>query len=258
MLIKDLTDFGLNEKEAKTYLSLLKLEIAGVQEIARATGVNRSTTYVILESLMKRGLASISDDKNVRQYVATSPEMLLRSAEESAKKFENIRKKIEALVPELNALHKDTRQRPKVRIFEGREGLMSAFEDTLGSQEKIMRVSSSVGTLFQLMPDYFIGYVKRRIKAGIKMKSIHPYDEVAKNLVGQGLTKFDQPIFIPKEKYKFPADLAIYDNKIGYMSLEKGGMAIVIESKEMSDVMKSVFDLAWEEAKRLNKNVKIS
>lgn len=39
------------------------------------------------------------------------------------------------------------------------------------------------------------------------------------------------------------------------MSLEKGGIAIIIESKEIADVMKSVFDLAYEEAKRLNKKL---
>ena len=57
-------------------------------------------------------------------------------------------------------------------------------------------------------------------------------------------------MLIPKNKYKSSADMAIYDNKIGYMSTRER-VAIIIESKEIADVMKNIFDLAHEEAKRL-------
>lgn len=253
MLIKDLVEFGLSEKESSIYLALLKLEVAGVNEIAKSTKINRSTAYVTLESLKEKGLVSISDDKKVRRYVATSPEVLLRTAQNLAEKQETIKKRMEVIVPELRALHKDTKQKPIVRVFEGKQGLISAFEDTLESKEKLMRVSSSVGALLGIMPEYFPEYVKRRVQLGIKMHGIHPNDEFAQKLIEIGPKNFDKPVLVPKEKYPFPADLAIYDNKIGYMSPEKGGIAIIIESKEISDVMKSIFDLAWEEAKRLNK-----
>ncbi len=67
------------------------------------------------------------------------------------------------------------------------------------------------------------------------------------------IPKFDEPILIPSKKYNLSADVAIYDNKIAYMSI-KDELAVIIESKEMADVMKSVFDLAFEEAKRI-KNI---
>jgi hypothetical protein len=42
------------------------------------------------------------------------------------------------------------------------------------------------------------------------------------------------------------------------MTAEDGGFGVLIEDKNMADVMKSVFDLAYEEAKRLNKELGIS
>lgn len=253
MIIKDLIDFGLNDKEAKAYLALLELEIAGVQEIAKVAGINRSSAYVTLESLKKRGLVSISDDKNVRQYVATSPEVILRLADEMATKQENIRKKIHAIVPDMKAIYKGTKKKPLVKVFEGREGLISAFEETLNNKEKVMRVVSSPMNLGPIMASYMPQYMKTRFGLGIKMFGIHPDDSENRKLILRDPKNKDIYALIPAKDYKFPADLAIYQDKIGYMSKEEGGLAIVIESKEIAEVMKSIFDLAFLEARRINK-----
>ncbi len=252
MVLKDLIEFGMSEKEAQAYLALLELEVAGVQEISKAAGLNRSSTYVTLEALKKRGLVSVSDDKKVRRYVATSPDALLRTAEDKARIQENVLEKIRKIVPEMKALYKGTKKKPIVRVLEGREGLIAAFEETLTSKEKLMRVASSVGRLGEILPDYFPGYVKKRFSLGIKMHGIHPYDETYKMLMKVSPKNFDTPLGIPEEKYNLNADIAIFDNKIGYTSHKDGGVAIMVESKEIADVMKNIFDLAFEEAKRLN------
>lgn len=252
LLKKTLIEFGLSDKEATVYLGLLELEVATVQEVTKKTDLNRSSIYVVLDMLKKRGLVSISKDKSILRYVATPPEVLLRSAQDKANAQEQVLQKIQAMIPEMKALHKDTKQRPKVRIFEGREGLISAFEDTLKCKEKIIRVSSSVENLIGIIPpDYFPEYMKKRIRLGIVGRGIHPENEFAHTAVKNIPKIYNEHILIPENKFKFPADLAIYDDIIGCMSPEKGGFAILIESKEIADVMKSTFDLAWEEAKRL-------
>lgn len=253
LLVKNLVEYGLSDKEAKMYLALLELEVSTVNEIAKVAEVNRSSAYVVLEALKEKGLVSVSHDKKIQHYIATSPEALLYSAESQAQRQENVKNKIADIVPELKALHKDTKQKPKVRVFEGKQGLIAAFEDSLCNKEKLMRVSSSVGNLFKIMPEYFEGYVARRIQKGVRMLGIHPFDEISKKLA-ENSPKFDEPMLIPKEKYFFPVDFTVYDNKVGFMSSDKGGWALIIENKEMSEVMKSLFDLAFEEAKRLDIN----
>jgi sugar-specific transcriptional regulator TrmB len=253
MLIKDLVEFGLSEKEAKTYISLLELEVATAGDIAKKSGLNRSSTYVVLESLKKQGLVSISGDKNIVHYIATSPQMLLKTAEDMATKQEEIRKKIDKILPELSALHKDTKIKPRVKIYEGVQGFINAFNDTLKSKEKLIRVFSSLTERARLLPpEYFPLYIQNRRIAGVHMHGIHPDEEVGRRLLKINSDGFDTQLLIPKDKYKFPADIGIYDNTVTYMSAEKGGFAIIIESKEMADVMKNIFDMAFEEAKRLN------
>lgn len=254
--IKELINFGLSDKEAKIYVSLLELEAATVFEIAKHSGINRSSAYVVLESLTEKGFSGFSDDKKVRRYVAASPEILLQSARREAKKHEDVKTGIETILPELKALHKDTRRKPVVKVFEGKNGLISTFEDTFSSKEKVMRVASAADKIYNLLPDYFPQYLVRRVKKGIKMYGIHPMNEAvgALNVISEKM-KLDEPIVIPKEKYNPGADLAIYDDKIGYMTADDGGFAVIIESKEIAEVMKSIFDLAFEEAKRLNKEL---
>lgn len=251
LLIKNLVEFGLSEKEASIYISLLELELASVNEIAKKTGINRSSAYVVLESLKTKGLVGTSDDKKVRQYVAANPETLRRVAIDTARKHHEISKSIESIVPELKILQKDNKYKPKVSIFEGKEGVIAAFEDSLTSKEKIMRVYSSPGNLGHIIPDYLRQYIIKRFNLGIRMYGIHPNDEIHKMLVKNSPKNFDKSVLIPKEKYNFPADLAIYDNKIGYMSPEDGGIAVIIESEKISDVMKGVFDLAFEKARSI-------
>lgn len=58
MLEQQLKQLGFADKEAKVYLASLKLGSNTIQEIARSAGVNRATTYVIIEKLIKKGLMS--------------------------------------------------------------------------------------------------------------------------------------------------------------------------------------------------------
>jgi len=254
-LIKNLIDYGLSDKEAKIYLALLELEIAPVQEVAKVAGINRSSAYVVLESLKKQGLVSISEDKKVQQYIAASPETLLSVVSDQTRKQEEIKEKISEIVPELKALYKGTKQKPKIQVFEGKQGLISAFEDTLDNREKYIRIISSQENIMKMVPDYIGIYGKKRVERGIVMKGIHPYTKMAEKFL-EMMPKTDKSVFVPEGKYISTADIAIYDNKIGYMSPEKDGLAIIIESKEIAEVMKAIFDLAWEEAERLDKTIK--
>ncbi|OGD32055.1 hypothetical protein A3C91_03970 [Candidatus Azambacteria bacterium RIFCSPHIGHO2_02_FULL_52_12] len=254
LLLKKLIDFGLLDKEARAYLAILKLGLATANEAAKTAEINRSSAYVVLESLRKKGLVGISDDKKIRKYVAASPDTLLYAARAAAEKQEKIRMGIEAVVPELKALHKDIDRKPRVRVYEGKAGLIASLEDSLDCQEKLMRVTSSAKRLAGLLPDYLPEYVKQRVKKGIKSRGIHPADDMALQLM-RDFPRFDDSVLIPEKEFKAPADMAIYDNKIAYISPKGGGFSIIIENKELAEVMKTVFDMAWAEAKRLNKDL---
>src|SRR3989338_6412357 len=77
-LVKILEDLGLSEKEAKVYLASLELGESAPAEIAKHAGINRDTTYVIAEKLVKDGLMSQLEKDKKTYFMAENPEQLLR------------------------------------------------------------------------------------------------------------------------------------------------------------------------------------
>ena len=55
-----LIKLGLAEDEAKTYLAALEAGTATVAQIAINSGIPRSSTYLLVEQLLKKGLLSQS------------------------------------------------------------------------------------------------------------------------------------------------------------------------------------------------------
>lgn len=259
LLAKQLMEFGLSEKEASVYLASLELGVAAVSEIAQIANVNRSSAYVVLESLKKKGLVNVSQDTKIQRYIAISPDFLLQEAEDRAKRTNEVKSRIQDIVPELKALHKDIKQKPKIRVFEGKSGVIACMEDSLRCREKFMRVCSSHENWLRSNYDFrkfFEEYIKKRAELGIKIRGVHP-DSTMARLFKKISPAFDTSILLPKKKYLFPVEIAIYDDTIGYISPDKRGLAILIESKDLAEGMKSMFDLAFEEAKRLSKRRKM-
>src|SRR5437868_1080631 len=84
-LYKGLLNLGFGKKEAGVYLALLELGKRTVSPIARNAGINRTTTYDILDTLVNKGLASVSGKEPVQEYVAESPDKIMRLLEEQLK-----------------------------------------------------------------------------------------------------------------------------------------------------------------------------
>ncbi|MEK7187551.1 MAG: helix-turn-helix domain-containing protein [Patescibacteria group bacterium] len=232
---------GFSEKEAEVYLSLLKLGSSIVSDIAKKSGINRSTTYVILDALAKRGLVSITERRGVKVYNSISPEQLVQYLENNAKQFSELASTAKELLPKIKV--ETAKQRlettPKVQLFEGEEGMRTVYEDALSSLETIRSYASKASDE-ETAPEK---YYDRLVKKNIKVKMLFP-----ETLAIQELTKGMRPAQLPA----FSQDISVYDNKIVFMSpINK--FALVIESKELADALKKAFDLSWEEAKRSKK-----
>jgi sugar-specific transcriptional regulator TrmB len=72
-MLETLIKLGLSEKEAAVYLATLELGEDTALNIAEKSQVNRTTTYVILEKLMKLGLASTVERGKKTVFVAEDP-----------------------------------------------------------------------------------------------------------------------------------------------------------------------------------------
>lgn len=255
MLIEQqLTSFGLSDKESRTYLTLLELGTAAVSDVSKKSKINRSTSYVLLESLAKRGLVSISTRGKTRLYNPAPPERLVQLIEERVKTTTEMLGQARAVLPELKSIYTGIGPKPKVSFFEGAEGIRSVYEDTLTSPETILAYAS-IENMHEALPDYFPDYYRRRAKRGIHIQSIFPDTPAARERVKHDRQEDRTAVLVPTSDYAFSPEINIYDNKVVFMSLrEKFGL--IIESEELASAMKKIFALSWKEAKRLNDELK--
>lgn len=243
-----LQQFGLSEKETDVYIALLELGKGTVTEISRKAGINRTTGYDILNSLTNKGLANVSGKEPKQEYAAESPAAITVYLKKRAAEIADHIKKSEEVIPELATLHR-LKNRPKIRFYEGVEGLTQIYEDTLTSSEPI-RAYATVDDMHTALPNYFPEYYKRRTKKGIAIRAIIPNTSVGLERAQSNASEKRETAFIPADKYYFSPEINIYDNKVMIASWREK-LGITIESEEIADAMKKIYELAWAEAKRL-------
>ncbi len=249
-----LIELGFSQKEAHVYLSLLESGSSTVRDIAKRTRLNRSTCYVVLNTLSQKGLVSTTDEQKIRLYTCAPPDRLIQLLEEQIKLTQKRVVKAQHLLPELKSYYSGTTTKPTVQYYDGAEGLVSVYEDTLTATERI-DCFASIEDVHAALPDYFPEYYERRMSRGIHMNAIFPDTGAACERASRDKEEYRTTRLIPKEEYGFNSEINVYDNKIVFMSLrEKFGL--IVESKELSDTLKKIFKLAWKAAGTINSKTK--
>src|SRR5690606_32232995 len=105
--IEQLISLGLNEKEAKVYLTLLSMNRATAYYVALKSGLKKPTTYVILEDLIKKGFVLKVPQEKKSLYMAKSPQECIALIQQKINEAKDI-------LPELMAMQKKKQEKVSV------------------------------------------------------------------------------------------------------------------------------------------------
>ena len=246
-----LIELGFSDKEASVYLALLELGPSTTTEISRMAKINRTTGYDILESLVSDGLVNMIGETKIQKFVAENPDKVIVFLENKIKQSQNKLKNAYNLLPELFSIYNE-KEKPKVKYYEGVERLKEAFEDTLTAKVEI--VGYAVGTdAFQAVGEkYLRDYFKRRVEKNIKVRVIAPDDPDTLKVTAGDADELRESFIVPRDKFYFTTETNIYNNKVLIISW-KEKFAVLVESKEIADAQKKVFELAWLGAKGMGR-----
>ena len=250
---KLLKESGFLDKEIAIYFAILEMGKGTVAEIPRKAGINRSTGYVILDSLAGKNLVNISGKEPKQEYTALSPTNLIHFINGVAEKQKNLAKDAHELLSELIAMH-NTGDRPKVRFYEGLAGLEHVYEDTFNSVGDIYS-TSTYEEMHGALPKYFQDYYKRRAKKKIFIHTFVADTPLARERKANDLEEYRDTSLIPQVLFPVPTDIEIYNNKVMFASWREK-LGVIIESEEIATTLRSVFKLALREAKRLDKETR--
>ncbi|MFH1621347.1 MAG: helix-turn-helix domain-containing protein [Patescibacteria group bacterium] len=248
-----LLELGLSEKEAEVYLAMLELGPSIVQAIAKKAQVNRTTTYVLLESLKQRGLISSFLKDNKVFFAAESPLRLEDLLSREEQRIRSTKRHFEKAMPYFTALYNSMDGKPKVRFFEGDEGITAA-RDFLSRYrgEYLSFTAIDEGT-------EYISKVNapQRMKMAKRMHGRYIYAlKPGCHMPPTDLTTWDVRE-LPYKKFPFTGEINIISDVVGAYVVKGGPMAFVVESREMADLFRVLFFTAWAVAKPVDKKTLI-
>lgn len=251
MFEKFLQELGLSDKEASLYLALLAVDYASVSDLSHKTKIKRPTVYVVLQTLEKKGLVSETKSGRDVRYNAEPPERLETFIEQQKASLEDKKRVLKDYLPQIKSLQRESGERPVVRFFEGKEGVLSTNaelaklydEKNGGPVTYLIYPLDLVEKIFS--PDEITPVRQKRVAKGIKAVSLYTSSKGPRPD-----DKMSERILLNPDKYPVSCDITIYDNYSRIAILGKRISGIVIQSKEVADTLRSLFKFTFDSGKK--------
>lgn len=244
------TSLGLTDNESRVYQALLELGPARVSAISKKAELNRTTSYDILERLMLYGLvAPASGEGSRKQYAAEHPTRLIQHLERQQRTAERTLAKVKEQLPELALLYK-TIKKPSIKFFEGEEGVKQIYLDTLTSKTEILSILDIEGWATSDLLKWGQWYNRQRTIKKIPERILAIENETT----FQWLTHYPTALTYTKYKFipqglfhPFNGEVNVYEQKVMIALPKKPNpMGILIQSQDLANSLKTVFELAWQ------------
>lgn len=236
-----LSHIGFKKNEAAVYLTTLEIGHASPPQLARETGLPRTTVNFILRHLVERGVIGKTTVKKRIRYIAEPPDTLVNNLKSLVKYGED-------LLPELEARYNKNERKPRIIFYEGKDAVQKVYDDTLSTRpDQILEWNTDEYFDFN---KYKVDprYIDKRVKLGIKAKRIagegsHWHTKHKRYDKGE----LSETKIVPKKLFWPGIEINIYGNKIAFLNY-KENMSVIIESQAIADAMRQVYELSWKGA----------
>jgi len=253
---KFLETTGLEDSEAKVYLALLELGPSTVSEVTKKAQITRTLGYHVLEKLGWMGLVDRVSGKGSKQiYSSNHPRSFFQHVKNQKSKWDRSLKKVEEVLPELISLYNIV-EKPSIRFKEGVKGVKELYEESLESKTEILSISDTIGWAHKDFITWGRAYNKERSKRKIHERILMLDTKDGRDWVDdyQGSFKYTHYKWIKPEQIPgildFHGEINIYDNKTVLVMLKKTQrMIIIIESIQLVNIFKGLYELAWNSSK---------
>jgi len=241
--------FDLNIYETKVWLALLGKGVASAGEIAQISGVPRSRTYDVLESLEKKGFSIVKLGKPVK-YLGIKPKMILEKLKN------NVRKKAEDKILTLSGIKETTEFNQLENLYNeginpvkrddlsaalrGRSNISNYLRDVLQEAKKEVIICTNAEEL-KLKSNLFQETFERLNKSNIKVKLALSGD-------ADLIKKLSKDFNVKIKKVDLSAKFFIVDRKeiLFYLSknTSKDDLAIWLNSEFFAEAFAVLFEKA--------------
>lgn len=251
-LKKQLISAGFSETEAQVYLALLPQSAMTVQELTNVTDLPRSTVALALEKLVRAGVINEYVYGKRRNFVVQSPEDVIRYAEAAEAELAVQKSSLTALVGLVKHHHfLQAVSGIKVEILKGADSLKDIYERTLAVKkgDEILRLGVEAEK-FVFIPEYLRTYRLEKNRRGIKTRLLIPESPMGKEVCKHDDEDKRETRLLPRSVYSPDAAIVIWNNTLAMTIWNDRLETIVIESKSLVDIFRSIYELLWKSVKK--------
>jgi sugar-specific transcriptional regulator TrmB len=234
-----LAQIGISGKRARFYLAALELGQAPIQKVAERAGITRTTAYDLLARLMRDGLVSRVEKDGRYHIAAEDPRRLLGVLDDR-------RRRVETILPELRTIHARSAVKPRLRFFEGRDGINAVLHDTLTCRSRQLCGILSMTDLLEVPGRSEMDkYVALRIAKGVHLRVVRSREkEAGRDIWPTSPAELRELRWAP-DGIVFTMTAWVYDEKVSIISSRREHFGMIIESPEFSALMHNLFTVLW-------------
>jgi len=248
-----------SETQTKLYLLLLELGPSIASMLAKRGPIKRVTVYGALEGHVQKGLIETFKKNNVSYYQAADPKVLgnmLDIQYEEEKRFNNrAHKTIKNL--KIRKEKKSTNiieVKNVLRYYEGQDAVKELIQENLNLPQKTQYCVGMSGYHALNIGGEWNSYIRNRVKKGMKVLSIQADTKEGRAYKKRDAKELHETHLIDPNKVPEHGELNIIgDHIILYTSEEKETLGVKIVNKKIAQILKRLFELAWDQSASLEK-----
>lgn len=250
-----LEDIGLTNTQASAYKALVESGPLTAPALAKLVGESRTNGYKVLDKLVEIDLATKQPHGGKFRYAATSPTALEQFIHAQAEQIRQKERQLNTELPHMLDYFFAHSEQPSIRYFQGVDGLKQIFKDMLQTGQDIYLLRSPADN-DALGKEFFDEFKKKRSLLGIHTYILAVDIPSATHDVEEDFRNKMHRTWLNPEVYTGSVEWNIYDNKVALISYGQEIMGIIIESPQIAESFRQVFQLASTSSKVLTAAVR--
>ncbi len=239
---KTLEEIGLNEHEAKIYLTLLKCGQSIVSDISKYSGVKRATVYQYIDGLTSQDIIRKTVKGKRIVYYPENPKKLISIMEKR-------QKKIKQVFPDLEKLYVNSSSKPIVRFYEGKEGMRSVYREMTQTHKTLWSVFSADRYFGVFTEKDGVEFSENIYQNGGQLKDLVQDTPLGREYVrGKWGGETSVSRLLPKD-FDFSVDLLVSGNNVAMISFDNL-IAVIIENEGIAKLQMNFLKFIWKSSKK--------
>ena len=232
----------------RVYIELLSIGSQPASTIARKAGLKRGHTYNLLTTLQERGLVQEVTHRGIRFFSAAHPQTLVTILQGKQEQLDHEKRSLLSVIPELERIKNPLVVRPRVRFFQGSEGIKEIYEETLSVPHAIIYAVGDFQHFFPAEQDpelnrWLWRYSERRAKKGIWYYGILNQSSVSDEAYRTRVKHRRKLKML--QGVDLPVEVNIVGSKVAIISTSKDMVGLILDDQPTADTLRNFHQAIW-------------